>query len=130
MELSLKRRGICCSSFLFPVVWNEDMIARATAAVLDSEVNLKVEAMQGSRHVAQLWTTHSGLYMREECYLIYHSYFRFSVTNLTLSNSEGFYLLSRSTRLCARNTKAACHGYLPGYLLVEGEEERREAPLH
>ena len=54
LELSLKRRGICCSSFLFPVVWNEDMIARATAAVLDSGVNLKVEAIQGSRHVPAL----------------------------------------------------------------------------
>lgn len=41
--MPLKRRGVCFSSFLFPVVWNGDAIARVKAAVLDSEVNLETE---------------------------------------------------------------------------------------
>lgn len=35
------------SPFLFPVVWSADVMAGIEAAILDSEVNLRMEAMQG-----------------------------------------------------------------------------------
>lgn len=33
------------SPFLFPVGWSADMMARVKAAILDSEVNLRMEAV-------------------------------------------------------------------------------------
>lgn len=47
LERSLKRRGMPFSPFLFPVVWSADVMAGIEAAILDSEVNLRMEAMQG-----------------------------------------------------------------------------------
>lgn len=39
MEISLKRRGMPFSPFLFPVGWNADVMVGVEAAILDSEVN-------------------------------------------------------------------------------------------
>lgn len=47
LEMSLKRKGILLSPFLFFVCWAADVMARVEAAVLDSEVNLRREAVQG-----------------------------------------------------------------------------------
>lgn len=41
LEMSVKGRGMPFSPFLFFVSWNADVMARAEAAILDSEVNLK-----------------------------------------------------------------------------------------
>lgn len=45
LDMSLKRRGVAFSPFLFPVGWNADVMVGVEASILDFEVNLRMEAI-------------------------------------------------------------------------------------
>lgn len=47
MAVSLKGKNVSFSFFLFFVVWTADVMAGVEAAVLDSDVNLRMDAIQG-----------------------------------------------------------------------------------
>lgn len=45
MEMSLKRRGMAFAPFLLPIGWNAVVVVGVEAAILDFEVNLRIEAI-------------------------------------------------------------------------------------